>query len=83
VRLLGLEKADDRALWQFARANGYTLVSLDGDFAEMAALMGSPPKVIWLRQGNRPTAAIEALFRTHAEAIGAFESDTAACLEIY
>jgi predicted nuclease of predicted toxin-antitoxin system len=83
VRLLGLEKTDDRALWRFASANSYTLVSLDSDFAEMAALLGTPPKVIWLRQGNQPTAATEALLREHAEAINAFESDAAACLEIY
>jgi len=83
VRLLGLEKVDDRALWQFARANGYTLVSLDSDFADMATLMGSPPKVVWLRRGNQATEAVAALLRTHAETIAAFERDTAACLEIY
>jgi predicted nuclease of predicted toxin-antitoxin system len=63
VRLLGLEQAVDGALWQYAGSNGYTLVSLDADFAEMAALLGPPPKVIWLRHGNRPTAAIERLLR--------------------
>ncbi len=83
VRILGLEKADDRAVWSYARANGYALVSLDADFAEMATLLGPPPKVIWLRQGNLPTPAVEALLRSHAEAIGVFDSDAAACLEIY
>ena len=83
VRLLGLEQSVDRALWQYAGLNGYLLVSLDADFAEMAALLGPPPKVIWLRHGNQPTAAIEQLLRKHAEAIVAFGSDAAACLEIY
>lgn len=83
VRLLGLERADDRALWRYAGENGFVLVSLDADFAELAALLGSPPKVIWLRRGNRPTAVIEAMLRTHADAIVAFDSDSAACLEIY
>ena len=36
VRLIGLDKADDRTLWEFARTNGYTLVSLDADLADMA-----------------------------------------------
>jgi predicted nuclease of predicted toxin-antitoxin system len=40
ARLLGMAEADDRALWQFAGANGYTLVTLDADFAELAALRG-------------------------------------------
>jgi predicted nuclease of predicted toxin-antitoxin system len=40
VRLLGLSEADDRALWQYAKANGFVIVSQDADFAEMAALHG-------------------------------------------
>lgn len=83
INLLGLGTADDRAIWQFAGSNGYALVSLDADFAEMAALIGPPPKVVWLRCGNQPTAAIEDLLRNHAQAISTFEHDAAACLEIY
>jgi Uncharacterized protein conserved in bacteria len=84
VRLLGLSEADDRAVWQHAKAGGFTLVTLDADFAEMAILAGPPPKVIWLRRGNQPTAAFEKLLRDHAEAIAAFERDeSAACLELY
>jgi len=83
VRLVGLEKADDGAIWDFAATNGFMLVTLDADFAELAALRGPPPKVIWLRRGNRPTAVIEAMLRNHAEAIAAFARDDAACLELY
>jgi len=50
----------------------------------MATLFGPPPRVIWLRCGNRPTAHIEKLFRDHANTIAAFEQDpAAACLVIY
>jgi predicted nuclease of predicted toxin-antitoxin system len=52
VRLVGLAEASDRAVWDYAKANGFTLVSLDSDFAEMSAWLGPPPKVIWLRCGN-------------------------------
>lgn len=83
VSLAGMEKADDRTIWDFARSHGFCLVSLDADFAEMAALRGSPPKVIWLRCGNQRTATIEKLLRDHAEALAAFEHDQAACFEIY
>ena len=83
ARLLELDQADDRALWQYAGANGFALVSQDSDFAEIAALYGPPPKVLWLRCGNQPSEAIERLLRVHAEAILAFEQDKdAACLEI-
>ncbi len=84
VRMLGLAEADDETIWQYAKANGFTLVSQDVDFAEMAALLGPPPKVIWLRSGNRPTATIATLLRGYAGLIEAFEhDDSAACLEIY
>jgi predicted nuclease of predicted toxin-antitoxin system len=84
VHLLGLEHADDRVIWDFARTNGFMLVSQDSDFADLAALWGPPPQVIWLRCGNQPTAAIAALLRRHFTTISAFEHDRgAACLELY
>ena len=83
VRLAGLEHADDRAIWDFAKASGFVLVTLDADFVEMAGLFGLPPKVIRLRCGNQPTATIEALLRRHADLILEFERDHSACLEIY
>jgi predicted nuclease of predicted toxin-antitoxin system len=78
-----LAEVDDRTIWRFADTNGFVLVTLDADFAEMAALHGPPPKVIWLRRGNHPTTVIETLLREHRHAIAAFEHDPAACLEIY
>jgi predicted nuclease of predicted toxin-antitoxin system len=84
VRLLRLSEMNDRAVWDYAKANGFSIVSQDADFAEMAALLGAPPKVIWLRAGNRTTEAISTLMRRHAELIVAFGDDNdTACLEIY
>ena len=84
VGLLGLSEAGDRVLWDYAKANGFTIVSQDVDFAEMAPLLGSPPKVIWLRGGNQSTAVISTLIRRHADLIVAFgNDDNTACLEIY
>lgn len=84
VAHLGLSEAADRVLWHFAKTNGFTIVSQDVDFAEMATLLGSPPKVIWLRVGNQSTAAITGLLRSHATTIVSFGNDNdTACLEIY
>jgi predicted nuclease of predicted toxin-antitoxin system len=84
VRLLGLAEADDSAVWDYAKMGGFTLVSLDADFAEMAALLGPPPKVVWLRRGNQSTAVIEKMLRDQVDLIAAFDHDhAAACLEIY
>jgi len=83
VGLVGLAEAGDPTIWHNAGADGFVLVSQDSDFADMAALYGPPPKVIWLRCGNQPTKKVEALLRNHAETIYAFEQDpAAACLEI-
>jgi predicted nuclease of predicted toxin-antitoxin system len=83
VRTLGLSEADDRAIWNYAETHSFTVVSQDADFADMAMLLGPPPKVIWLRAGNQPRANITALLRQHAELILAFEAGDAVCLEIY
>jgi predicted nuclease of predicted toxin-antitoxin system len=56
-------------LWDYAKTNGFAIVSQNVGFAEMAALLASPLKVIWLRGGNQSTAAISALLRRHAEII--------------
>jgi predicted nuclease of predicted toxin-antitoxin system len=83
VRLVGLERADDRAIWDYARVNEFALVTLDVDFVEMAGLLRPPPKVIRLRCGNQPTTVVEALLRDHARLIAEFEGGDSACLEIY
>jgi predicted nuclease of predicted toxin-antitoxin system len=83
VRDFGLSTADDREIWEYARAHDFTIVSLDSDFAEMAALLGPPPKVIWLRCGNQPTAAIEKMLLEQHYIIKGFEQSATACLELY
>ena len=83
VRLVGLQDADDIAIWRFAQANGFAIVTLDADFAELAAVRGPPPKVIWLRSGNMRTATVASLIRNHAATIFAFGAGVEACLEIY
>jgi predicted nuclease of predicted toxin-antitoxin system len=84
VRLLGLAEATDIEIWDYAKGHGFLLVSLDADFADIAALRGSPPKLVWLRRGNRPTDEVQGVLRDHFDALQAFDADgNAACLEIY
>jgi predicted nuclease of predicted toxin-antitoxin system len=83
-RLLALDAADDRTIWEHAKANGFTLVTQDSDFADTAALFGPPPIVIWRRYGNQPTSVVAYLLRSPAEALRKFERDkSAACWEFY
>jgi len=83
VRPLGLAEAEDRAIWDFARLNGFTIVSLDADFADMAVFYGPPPKVIGVAR-RKSTVAVAALLRSHAGPIIDFAQDIgSACLELY
>jgi predicted nuclease of predicted toxin-antitoxin system len=75
VSQLGLAAASDAAVWEYARAHDYVLVSKDADFSELSLLRGFPPKVIWLQIGNCTTNQIEALLRTHEQVMCSFNSD--------
>lgn len=56
VRDVGLLGAEDQAIWEFAVAQGFILVSKDTDFYDRSVYYGAPPKVIWLRIGNSTVA---------------------------
>lgn len=84
VHFHDLTEADDSDIWEFAKAQGFCIVTQDADFAERSRLYGAPPKVIWLRCGNAPTNSVEALFRSAVETIQEFIGDsTLDCLELY
>ena len=69
VSLVGLERSLDEAVWAYAKAGGYTIVTQDADFQELGQARGHPPKVIWLRIGNSTTRQMEALLRNRHAAV--------------
>ena len=71
----GLMQASDTAVWAYARQNGLTIVSADADFYQMAITVGPPPKVIWLKGCDFPTAIVEEMMRREAIRISEFEKD--------
>ena len=75
IERLRMRGATDAAIWAYARANGYTIVSKDNDFRQYAFLYGPPPKVVWLSVGNAGTAAIADLIRSQAKPIRTFDAD--------
>ena len=80
VRDVGLRAADDPSVWDYARQNGFLIVSKDADMHDLSLLFGDPPKVIWLRLGNCSTAQVENLLRREYEAIKAFYEDNTVSL---
>jgi predicted nuclease of predicted toxin-antitoxin system len=75
VQSVGLDCADDNHVWEFARLNGFSVVTKDEDYNNLSVLRGSPPKIIWLQLGNCTTAQVEAVFRPRFADIEAFEKD--------
>ena len=75
VDRVGLGSASDNDVWEYAKTNGFILVSKDSDFYDKSALYGHPPKVIWIRRGNCSNRQIQILLRNRADAIQSFERD--------
>ena len=76
VRQAGLDRADDDAIWRFARDNGFAIVTKDSDFQERSQMAASAPRIVWIRRGNCSTQDIETMLRKHALQIAALERET-------
>jgi len=75
VFALGLDRASDWEIRDYARQNGYFIVTKDADFSELCVLRGFPPKIVWIRRGNCSAMALEQLLRQHSDEIEALETD--------
>ena len=84
IRLLGMDRAADEAIWNYAAAHGFVIVTQDSDFAERSKLFGSPPKIVWLRCGNTTPEHIELLIRFNSQIIDSLNQDSAnSFIELY
>jgi predicted nuclease of predicted toxin-antitoxin system len=72
VSHVDLLEASDGAVWDYAKANGFVIVTADADFFELAITLGPPPKVIWLRRWTHPTRDAENVLRREAVRIAEF-----------
>lgn len=75
VRECGLLGQVDEDVWEYARTNGFIIVSKDSDFQQRSLLYGHPPKIVWLRIGNCTRQQLVQLIITHEEDIRALEVD--------
>ena len=75
VALAGLLQSPDTIIWEHAKAGDYSIVTADADFYELATTFGPPPKVIWLRGCDYPTAVAERLIRGQAIRVTEFLED--------
>lgn len=72
---LGFGRTSDQDLWQYARENGFSILTKDTDYEQLSMLRGAPPKVIWLRIGNAPTRRVIEVLAKHHLAIVDFLKD--------
>lgn len=75
VREIGMKAADDPSVWDYAKVNGFIIVSKDADMHDLSLVLGDPPKVVWLRLGNCSTSDVENLLRRNFDVIKLFYED--------
>jgi predicted nuclease of predicted toxin-antitoxin system len=65
VAMVGMDTADDRALWDWARREDRVVVSKDEDLLFLANRPGDTGRLIWVRLRNcRREALVEAFSRS-------------------
>ena len=72
VKTLGLISSDDALIWEYAKNHDFVIVSKDSDFHQRSLLYGHPPKFVYLRIGNCPTARIVQILRDEQAVIRYF-----------
>jgi predicted nuclease of predicted toxin-antitoxin system len=75
VILHNLEQSRDEEIWEFARVNGFTIVTKDDDYQLLSFMKGHPPKVLWLISGNGPTQEVLDILLHARTTIEAFCND--------
>jgi len=68
-------ESHDKKVWEYAKANNFTIVTKDSDFNNLVSYFGFPPKVIWLRKGNCSTKVIIKSMNEHMRTIKSFIED--------
>jgi predicted nuclease of predicted toxin-antitoxin system len=70
---MDLGSDSDLNVWNFAKSEGFTVVTKDGDFADILEAKGFPPKIILIQLGNCGTDAVESALRSEQSAIKELE----------
>lgn len=86
VKELQLDDSADKQIWDFAKANNFSIVTFDSDFYDLSTLYGHPPKIVWLRVGNISTTDLSLFLENKYSLISDFIdnslSEELSCLEL-
>jgi len=72
----------DEKIWEYAAAEGYTIVTADSDFLTLAKSQGAPPHVVHLENCDYRTSKVESVLRHHAVRIAGLEQSSRTTLTI-
>ena len=83
VKSAGLQNSTDKEIRDYAKVNGFVIVSQDSDFNDLMNLYGFPPKIIWIRMGNLRTKELCSVLEGHIEELQQFvQNESLGCFEI-
>ena len=76
--------AEDIAIWQWAKTNGWIIVTNDNNYYNLANTYGFPPKVVLLRMGNQSSSGVvETLLKHDNDIQNLDKSDEFGLLELF
>jgi len=79
-----IQPANDISIWNYAKKNGFTILSKDDDFEKIVLLKKAPPKLIYLKTYNLDTKKLVDLIIENKDKITEFiDSDENDIFEIY
>jgi len=70
----------DRQIWDYAKQNGFAIITADTDFVTMANTYGARPKVILLENCDYPTSIAVRIISGNVILLSQFERDNRALL---
>jgi len=76
--------AEDKDIWEWAKANDYIIITNDEDFFNMLIQRSFPPKIVMLRMGNQSTKSVAGMLHLRFAEIQLLQqSDQYGVLELF
>lgn len=69
---LQIDHYSDSLIWNYAKENGYCIITKDKGFYHLSTTKGGPPKVIWILAGNCSNRKILQTIEFHKDEIAIF-----------
>lgn len=75
VNEVKLTNSDDKAIWHYAKKEGFTIITHNSDFDDLFLLYGFPPKIIKFKVGNLSNDETIAIILKNEKSVREFIED--------